>query len=209
MRCHNNPVRYNDPTGHRMDDGCNTDGCDVGTLETYTLAGIETVSPSYFGFKINYRPPLLVAAWTALGAHTSAGRAKLYPEEVEKLGIDPQTPEGAFLGMQKRIDDRMKACTGCSDTDKFIVAALGSDYNFGFGHIGQATKKLYAAEPGGPNTINWEHYLREGSGNLRKKFGDLLSSFTSNVLDLQSQGYYVPNGVDFDYILNTLLPTIP
>jgi len=201
----NNPVRYTDPTGHHTDDFCENYGeCDAETLETYTMAGIETVSPSLFGIEINYRPPWVVAVATFFGNDSvSEGRAKLYPEEVEELGIDPQTPEGAFLGMQERISDRIKACTGCSETDKLIVAALGSDKNFSVENVGDATG--YKSNSG-PTTINWTNYLGNEAGEgTYDKYMQLILDFTYNVLELKSQGYYVPD-VDFDYILNDLLP---
>jgi RHS repeat-associated protein len=208
----NNPLRYTDPTGHCPEE---EQWCrdqlqallpteEDETLETYTYAGIETVSPSFLGIKINTRP--------SGNPFDTEGRAKLFPEEVEALGIDPQTDEGAFLGMQKRISDRIKACTGCSETDKFIVAALGSDYNFDVQEAGIASGTKDYTLKSGPVTINWQDYLNEtqGSKQLSKDI-DLISLFTSNVQKLQSQGYYVPggpNGINFVYILNDLLPNL-
>ncbi len=230
----NSPINLNDPSGHgpacagltgyrckirlgklaassspHPDSLCERgyeEYCDAETLETYAVAGVKTVSPFGIG-----RPRMVVWFGEIFKDGVSMGRAKLFPEEVEAFGIDdPYSDQGAHDGMKERIRIRLEACTGCSDTDLFIVAALGSDYNFDVeNHVNQATKKIYAAGPGEPTTINWEYYLREESGNLREKFGDLLSLFTANVLELKSQGYYVPGEVDFYYIQNILLPTIP
>ena len=85
------------------------------------------------------------------------------------------------------------------------MAALGSDYNFSANdaHIAAASNE-YALHSG-PVTIDWANYLKKESGNSYSKYMDLISTFTDNVLELKSQGYYVPN-VSFNYILNTLLP---
>jgi len=129
----NNPVRYTDPSGHCSTEGTEGDDwfCDTKTrksLETYTVAGIKTVSPSGG----DERPKFWVDRWRKIPGqdHTSYGPAKIYTEEAEEFGVNPNTSEGAFLGMQERIRIRMDACTKCSETDKFIVAALGADYNF-------------------------------------------------------------------------------
>jgi RHS repeat-associated protein len=201
----NNPVRYNDPTGHMIDQGengnCTSDADCSTSLDTYTLAGIKTVTP-FFG---NQRADWM--RWVAINIlskeNVSYGPAKLYPEEFEELGIDPQTSEGAFIGMQKRIGDRIDACTGCNDTDKFIVAALGSDHNFSVDNVGDATGYKNNS---GPTTIDWTAYLGNEAGEgTYDKYMQLIIDFTYNVLELKSQGYYVPD-VDFNYILNTLLP---
>ncbi|MCE7918173.1 MAG: RHS repeat-associated core domain-containing protein, partial [Chloroflexi bacterium CFX1] len=208
---YNNPLRYNDPTGHEPGDMCDRgyeEYCDAETLETYTMAGIETVSPSLFGTEINYRPPWVVAIATFFGNDSvSEGRAKLYPEEVEELGIDPQTPEGAFLGMQERISDRIKACTGCSETGKLIVAALGSDKNFSVKDVQLATANKYALDSGS-TTIDWKYYLQDTSGGSYSKYASLIRTFASNVQELQSQGHYVPGGVNFNYIQSILYPSM-
>jgi len=204
----NNPVRYNDPTGHMIDQGdeggCTTEfDCDP-RLYTYTLAGIEMMSPSILGVKINYRFPLAVAVRKKFGDdHVSEGRAKLYPEEAEEFGVDPNTPEGVLDGMQQRISTRLEACTGCSETDKFIVAALGADYNFSAENVETATADRFASDAGSA-TIDWALYFVKESGGSYDKYMDLIKIFTSNVQELQSQGYYVPSTVDFGYIQNLL-----
>ena len=200
----NRPVNFNDPTGHDP----NHDACDYYgecELETYTQAGINTVS---LGLNTRTRLEVWIARNIFRNDHVSEGKAKIYPEEAEKLGIDPYTPEGAFLGMQERIRERIDACTGCSDTDKFIVAALGADYNFSANESHVASNSREYKSDSGNVTVNWSKYLNETQGDSLSKDKDLISLFTSNVQKLKSQGYYVPKEVDFDYILNILLPSL-
>ena len=48
----NNAVRYTDPTGHRVDEGCDTEGCELRTSEDYTAYSAGTIE---FRFKSSLR----------------------------------------------------------------------------------------------------------------------------------------------------------
>ena len=43
----NNAVRYTDPTGHRVDDGCGTEGCELKTAEDYAAYSSATIESRY------------------------------------------------------------------------------------------------------------------------------------------------------------------
>jgi hypothetical protein len=82
----NDPIRYNDPTGHRNceEDGYNCPGDDyASSLKTYASAGIKVQNPNW--------PPRSIVGGLArlLGPYTGIGPAKVTDKQMETPYGDP------------------------------------------------------------------------------------------------------------------------
>jgi len=74
----NNPVRYNDPTGHRVDDGCNTEGC---SSNQFVLEPQEHIS------SVSCESGLICSLWKDLEGLFTALKAGDYASVAPQLSV--------------------------------------------------------------------------------------------------------------------------
>jgi hypothetical protein len=197
------------------------------TLKTYAQAGIATQSP--FGTRGELWRTLRNNEYSGQGPAKVTDKQMETPygvvvkDEGQRRGVglglrEPGncTPSNcqpnqidtdvAQLAMETRISLRTNICAnhGCTETDIFIVAALAENESIYPDDIKIALKSYSATS--GPTAIDWNEYLEEADPNNYVYNHGLISGFTTNVLDLQSQGAYVPSGIDWTYIANLISP---
>jgi RHS repeat-associated protein len=195
----NNPIRYNDPSGHCPEYipteifilmWCGEVPDYIGILRAVPLtsdirvaAAIAVQSQWYsplWDSHLAY-PGLWVKAKLQGGSVYSSsgfGFGQISDEEMEDFGLIPVTQELPWVAakaMEKRIEDVLEACEDftCTAEDKFIATALAQNRSIDR----QKFKDLLRAAKGGG--IKWESYFsdREKSG------GD------GGILDFRAEGY--------------------
>jgi hypothetical protein len=211
----NNPVRYNDPTGHQIDEG-EGGGCSnpvngrCPTPDAIVHAGLEVQGEFFNTF-------LDDSKWFH-GPSTGYGEANAYEEELQ--GRDPMDPAVAEEIIKERIYNAIRMCKSkglCqNETDYFIIAALAQNGLFPHGwlHIpslptnsqgGIDWAKVMNDQGKVPITnIQYPRQLISGM-NFNTEFQ--LYLFTYNVRSLMSNGYILSE--DFDEVnwavINNLL----
>ena len=210
----NNPVRYNDPTGH----------CVFCILFPFVLSAIGA-TPDYVGIATTMAftdtDDAVTAAglavqsqypWAIVGG-SGKGFAQASNEEI-KDGQNPYSPSDAVAIMENRINTVVDACTLCkTPTDRLIVAALAQNYP-GF------NKNTVTYLPFKDGQINWSKVMTSEQFNnpsamdakIRQQITGMnyetqlmLKIYMQDLKVLMQLGYQLPDeytGADFDYINN-------
>jgi hypothetical protein len=106
--------------------------------------------------------------------------------------------------MRRRIEIVVNKCEGCSDTDRFIVAALAQN---GPGFNITTLKNVYRWSQN-KDDLDWKnwYYNQPMSKQSRKEYPHQLRIFHGVILVLQKDGYYLPPNLDlFDPDINYLM----
>ena len=122
--------------------------------------------------------------------------------ELEKA--NPNKPSWAVLLMRRRIEIVVNKCEGCSDTDRFIVAALAQN---GPGFNIDTLKNVYRWSQN-KNDLDWTKWYdnQPMSEQSRKEYPHQLRIFHGVILELQKDGYYLPPNLNlFDPDINYLM----
>nr|MDQ3004945.1 RHS repeat-associated core domain-containing protein [Chloroflexota bacterium] len=222
----NNPVRYNDPTGHCI--RCVIGVAAVALAGSFVLSAVGA-TPDYLGvattMALTNTNDAVVAAglavqsqylWALVG--DTLGWAQAKPEEL--AGENPFSPAVAVKVMNKRIngaiDDHCKLChDGNKDgVDKLIVAALAQNgFDFSPQGVGDAMsqdnidwKEFLATNGGNPSA--WYAEIRQDVTNQNYDTQLMLNLFIKDLRLLMSVGYDLPVGItetDIKYIEDNYL----
>jgi RHS repeat-associated protein len=222
----NNPVIYNDPTGHCI--RCAIRIAAVILTGSFILSAVGAI-PDYVGVAttvtLTDTNDAVVAAglavqsqypWALVG--DTQGWAQAKSEELE--GANPFSPAVAVEVMHKRIngaiDDYCKLCNdGNNDgVDKLMVAALAQNgFDFSPQGVGDAMNQ---------DNIDWKDFLATNGGNPSAWYAEIRQNVTQQNYDTQlmlklfikdlrlftSMGYDLPDGItekDIEYIEDNYL----
>mgnify|MGYP005852999619 CR=1 FL=1 len=222
----NNPVRYNDPSGH----------CAILCAVVLTVAIVATpfalsafgVTPDYIGVDIARAATggsgdAVVAAgiavqsqypWAIVGGD-ARGFAQALDEEIEN-GQNPYSPSDAVAIMDERINEVVDACTRCkSPTDNLIVAALAQNYpGFNKNSVtylpiedGQIDWVDVMTNPDFNNPQAIDAKLRQSITGMNYETRLMLKIYMQDLKVLMKLGYQLPDkyvGADFEYINNLI-----
>jgi RHS repeat-associated protein len=147
----------------------------------------------------------------------SQGIAQIMPSEVATfrqegyiIGGNPASDPGAAVqAMYAKIHRSVAACTGCSVTDQFVVAAIAQN-----GFSPETVGKVLEGYGNGDGTINWGRYfatLDAPSGGWRAPFLAYRSGgrswyqfhlqlFVNDLQALIGMGWTLPEGVNLEYM---------
>ena len=208
----NNPILYNDPTGH----------C-VGAI-TCLLTAIG-VLPDFQGIANvvlwTDTDNAVVAASLAVQSEfptgtflgDARGLAQVTNEQMTLYGLDgknPYSPDVAVQAMEARIGLALAACKNCAtDTDNLILAAIAQNDGIGLNDI----KSL----PMNDGAINWSMVLNEWGSNTTDPVANIrqnitgmnyntkfmLKLFMNDLEILMGLGYELPEEFD-DADFNTI-----
>lgn len=118
---------------------------------------------------------------------------------------DQNKPKWAVKLMRRRIQIVMDKCESCNDTDKFIVAALAQN---GPGFNKGTLKNVYTWSQN-KNDLDWKNWYENAqmSEQSRIEYPHQLRIFYGVILELQSDGYYLPPNlnlldIDINYLMS-------
>ena len=124
----NNPIRYTDPTGHRIDDGCRTEGCNLTqyqkTLDAQKLAKLEKESQKRKcdGGNYNYCSGIDLII-------------KRHPKPVSGIHVGYSGQAG--YGLEGGVYDQWDFLVDWKEGNLYVVQTVGS-----FGYLGTPTGML-------------------------------------------------------------------
>ncbi len=120
-------------------------------------------------------------------------------------GLDQTKPEVAVVAMQLRIqimfDKYLDYCAGntCNNnTNNFLLAAMAGN-GIEKEDIGTLYNGFGLQPPREDGVFDWEGWIRNNKTRLK-----VLQDFVNNWVWLESQGFELPNDIDWDYICNLL-----
>ena len=171
----NNPINFNDPTGHidcALYGFCpDSHGVDyaisimkqVGNDDILVAAGIA-VQSQWIDWPFHNSSSGIGPAQISVSQLSTPYGKKVNGTEQYGLGIpsdypygphgNPNTPAVAAEGMSRRIYQVVDACTYCSAQDKVIVAALAQNNGFTIASLKDLRGNYYNS-----GAINWSGYL--------------------------------------------------
>jgi RHS repeat-associated protein len=158
---------------------------DCGSDPYYTGRGLAKVSDA--------------AMDTPYGTEVAGGHG--YGLGLSEVGIDQTTPEGAVVAMKARIQIMfsvyLNKCVGQScqnDTNSFLLAAMAGN---GI-EVQDVEDRLSTSRPDG--IFNWYSWLKQGDESR----WTVLQDFVNNWAWLESQGFELPEDIDWNYVCQLL-----
>ena len=146
-----------------------------------------------------------------IDAEASLGIAQMTPAEMQKYvgGGSALDPSLAMQALSRKIGEAVAACTGCSTTDKFIVAGVAQNGRMDATEVGRILKNYR------PNdVVAWHRYFEDSATNLGGAKGSWLAFrsnglawdlfqvqlFLNDLLALQEMGWQLPPDLNIEYI---------
>ncbi len=117
------------------------------------------------------------------------------PDGELEEALDPNNPKDAIILMKRRIQMVINACENCTDTDRYIAAALAQN-GPGFTHINMQTLPKLKSTAGKLYNRNWQWYFETSDPEDTKI---QLYRFDLVISELRSRRWIVPF-IDSDYI---------
>lgn len=199
-------------------------------MATYAIAAIGVQNPHITRW---YIPK----AWGKINPHTHLGIAKVSDKEMNTpygdpiwdsdvhtkehfrgygLGMNGQNqkkPAVAVEAMTRRIQIVTNECdVRCTSTDIFLVAALtqnGPGFNRQNLNVLMRGKDYIPRPTGGTYSLDWGTFIQSSdSAKENKNNQALIAQFASNVLYLESQGWDVPDDIDWKYVYSLTVTPI-
>jgi hypothetical protein len=182
-------------------------------IESYAQS--EDVSAIIVGAGIAVQDQWAFQDWAEVSlqhdADPSLGIAQMTRGEMQKYagGGSALNSDLAVLAMSRKIKESVSACTGCSTTDRFIVAGMAQN---GFG--AQAVKDVLRDYRDGDGAIDWNKFFasQTGSSNSAKDKWLAFRSggrgwsrfqvqlFLNDLLALQQEGWQLPSDINLPYM---------
>ncbi len=127
-----------------------------------------------------------------------------HPCTVDGCDMDQNDSDVAVMAMRIRISLRLDACveSDCTDTDMFLAAILAADEKVSPDLLSQALDgKYYMPGPNVPDTVTMDWGVYIDTEHDPAQISRMILLFSAKALDLEQQGYYLPN-VDWNYIMD-------
>ena len=183
------------------------------TIESYAQS--EDVSAIMVGAGIAVQDQWSFQDWAEVNLQhdvdPSLGIAQMTRGEMQKYagGGSALNSDLAVLAMSRKIKESVAACTGCSTTDKFIVAGMAQN-GFGSGAVLDVLKQYR----GGDGAIDWNGFFasqKDSRESGKDKWLAFRSSgrgwsrfqvqlFLNDLLALQQEGWQLPPDVNLPYM---------
>ncbi len=146
-----------------------------------------------------------------IDAEASLGIAQMTPAEMQKYvgGGSALDPSLAMQALSRKIGEAVVACTGCSTTDKFIVAGVAQNGRMNATEVGRILKNY---RPNG--VVDWHRYFGDSATSIEGVKGNWLAIrskglgwdlfqvqlFLNDLLALQEMGWQLPSDLNIEYI---------
>ncbi len=170
--------------------------------ELRTPWGEKTEGNEYVYGKLCY---ILIGTGQVHREDLSCSICKTYDEMVAEYGegnfkeetpVDQTTNSGAVMSMRRRIWQVLNKCTNCTDTDRFIAAALAQDVQINMNQMEYTSGKKknssrFPQETDGLN-IDWKKYWEKHGKNWNESY-EQINRFDDAVTALYSRGWGTPN----------------
>ena len=147
-----------------------------------------------------------------IDTNASLGIAQMTPGEMQRYagGGSALDPNLAVQALSKKIGDAVAACTGCSTTDKFIIAGVAQNGRMNPKEVGNILKSPYRSN----GEIDWVRYFAKLTTNPEGAKGKWLSVrsnnrpwdlfqvqlFLNDLLALQELGWQLPPDLNIEYM---------
>ncbi len=114
----------------------------------------------------------------------------------DETPIDQTTNDGAVISMRRRIQQVLNNCIKCTDTDRFIAAALAQDAQLNMSEMEIASRNGPASnhllqETNGLN-IDWIEFFDSHKKTWNKSYEQVIR-FDDSVTELNRRGWAIPN----------------
>jgi RHS repeat-associated protein len=146
-----------------------------------------------------------------IDAEASLGIAQMTSAEMRKYvgGGSALDPDLAIQALSRKIGEAVAACTGCSTTDKFIVAGVAQNGRMNATEVSRILKNYR------PNdVVDWHRYFEDSATSLGGAKGSWLALrsnergwdlfqvqlFLNDLLALQRMGWQLPPDLNIEYI---------